>query len=511
MLEYQGELNLKDLTEYKETTSEYELFSFFHDKVVSGEITRFKQLMEFSEPILRSTRVYPVIMRIFELIKKVYWGFFSEMGKETHPRLWKELVIPDGKFPDAGDLKDTLQISNLYIAMLDIHGYTQFCMDSRKNLSMMHTLDSMMNTEARRISTSCQALSQRERGDEVVVVTASATDALTVTLALMDYFGKTTVIKDPKISTKREGNADALPAFKISAGITGGNTQSPLIITEKATLAGFLLNSGARLQTRANELSGKESRIMIAKQVMMNYVKENEKDPCTIFKSNTIYFLDTGQIEFKGVQIPSCEAIFKQEDMYKLKFGDEMVQLFNSIRDNLWETKIFQDLMALISKAVHFTPPFSYVPPAPIDGMQTITNESVVQICKQASKAYVTDEDYATAVNKLKIINTVLSEVPKFERLILDYLRGVIDKYDMLLEDYLKTIDREIDNRAQDIFHQGNYLKAWQTAKNAVVVYEKLKVMGRQSNEIPKKKALWLSLIKQNAAQMEFVLHSGKK
>jgi hypothetical protein len=167
--------------------------------------------------------------------------------------------------------------------------------------------------------------------------------------------------------------------------------------------------------------------------------------------------------------------------------------------------------MALISKAAHFTPQFSYAPPSPISGMQTITNESITQICKQAGKAYITDEDYATAVNKLKIINTVLSEIPKFERLILDYLRGVIDKYDMLLEDYLKTIDSEIDNRAQDIFHQGNYLKAWHTAKNAVVVYEKLKVMGRQSNEIPKKKALWLSLIKQNAQQMEFVLHSGKK
>jgi len=502
---------VKDLTEYKETSSEYELFSFFSDKVVSGEIKKFSQVKELAEPILRSQRTYPVIMRVFELIKKIYWGFFSEMGKETHARLWKELVIPDSKFPDAGDLKDTLQISNLYIAMLDIHGYTQFCMDSRKNLSMMHTLDSMMNSDARRISTSCQAVSQRERGDEMVVVAASATDALTVTLALMDFFGKTNVVKDPKISTKREGNADALPAFKISAGITGGNTQSPLIITEKATLAGFLLNSGARLQTRANELSGKESRIMIAKQVMMNYTKENEKDPSIIYKTNTIYFLDTGQIEFKGVQIPSCEALFKEEDMYKLKFSEEMVELFNSIKDNLWETKIFQDLLALISRAAYFTPQFSYAPPDPINGMQTITNESIAQICRQAGKAYMTDEDYATAVGKLKILISVLQEVPKFERLILDYLRGVTEKYEMLLDEYLKTIDSEIDNRAQDIFQQGNYLKAWQTAKNAIVVYEKLKNMGRQSNEIPKKRALWLSLIKQNAQQMEFVLHSGKK
>ena len=501
---------MKDLAEYTESTSEYELYSFLSDKVLSKEIEKFSQLKEFATPILKSQRTYPVIMRVFALIRKLYWGFFSDMTRETHLRLWRELVIPDKVFPEAGDLKDTLQISNLYIAMLDIHGYTQFCMDSRKNLSMMHTLDWAMNSEVRRISTACQAVSQRERGDEMVVVAASATDALTVTLAIIDYFGKTNVVNDPKISTKREGNADALPVFKISAGITGGNTQSPLIITEKGNLAGFLLNSGARLQTRANELSGKESRIMIAKQVYMNYMKENEKDKCALFKSNAIYFLDTGQIEFKGVQIPSCEAIFKAEDMYKEKMSEEMVQLFGAIRENLWEQRIFQDLMNLLAKAAQVMPKFSFVPPKPINGMQTITNESFVQLCRFALKAYAQEEDYSAAVNMLKTFITIIEEIPTYERLILDYLRGITDKYDMLLKVYLESIDREIDSRAPQIF-DGNYLKAWYAAKNAVTVYEKLKTMGRRSPEVPKKKALWYNLIKQKSGEMEFVLHSGKK
>jgi hypothetical protein len=383
-------------------------------------------------------------------------------------------------------------------------------MDSRKNLSMMHTLDWAMNTGVRRISTACQALSQRERGDEMVVVAATATDALTVTVAIMDYFSKSNVVDDPKIPTKREGNVDALPLFKISAGITGGNTQSPLIITEQGSLSGFLPNSGARLQTRANELSGKESRIMIARQVYMNYMKENEKDPCNLFRNNTIYFLDTGQIEFKGVQIPSCEAVFKPEDMYKEHFSDEMVKLFSSIKENLWEQKIFQDIMALISKSATVMPKFTVVPPSPINGMQTITNESFVQLCRTALKAYNTDEDYSVAVGVLKTFVTLIEQIPKFERLILDYLKGVTDKYDMLLISYLETIDKEIEDRAQVIF-QGNYYKAWLAAKNALTVYEKLKAIGRKSNEIPKKKALWFNLIKQKGGQMEFVLHSGKK
>ena len=501
---------MKDLTEYTETTSEYELFSFLCDKVVSREIIKFSQLKELAAPILRSQRTHPIIMRTFELIKKLCWGFFADMNKETHSRLWRELVIPDKQFPDAGDLKDTLQISNLYIAMLDIHGYTQFCMDSRKNLSMMHTLDWAMSSEVRRISTACQAVSQRERGDEMVVVAASASDALTVTLAIIDYFAKTNVVNDPQISTKREGNADALPVFKISAGITGGNTQSPLIITEKGNLSGFLLNSGARLQTRANELSGKESRVMIAKQVYMNYIKENEKERCTVYKNNTVYFLDTGQIEFKGVQIPSCEAVFKAEDKYKENFSEEMVQLFGSIKENLWEQRIFQDLMSLLSRAAQAMPKFTVVPPNPINGMQTITNESFMQLCRVALKTYVQDEDYSAAVNMLKTFISLIEQIPSFERLILDYLRGITEKYDMLLQIYLETIDKEIENRAQNIF-QGNYLKAWQAAKNAVTVYDKLKAIGRRSPEVPKKKVLWYNLIKQNSDAMEFVLHSGKK
>ena len=501
---------MKDLTEYTESTSEYELYSFLSDKVVAGEVRKFSQLMELADPILRSQRTHPVIMKTFELIKKLNWGFFANMARDTHAKLWRELVIPDVKFPDAGNLKDTLQISNLYIAMLDIHGYTQFCMDSRKNLSMMHTLDWAMSTEVRRISRACHALSQRERGDEMVVVTASASDAITITMAIMDYFGKTNIVNDPAVPTKREGNADALPAFKISAGITGGNTQSPLIITEQGNLSGFLLNSGARLQTRANELSGKESRIMIARQVYMNFMKENEKEKCTIYKNKTVYFLDTGQIEFKGVQIPSCEVVFKPEDKYKESFSDEMVQLFASIKDNLWEFKIFQDMMTLIAKAAQVMPKFTVIPPNPINGIQTITNESFAQLSREALKSYSQDEDYAAAVSMLKTFIFLIEQIPKFERLILDYLRGVTDKYDMLLNSYQETIDREIQNRAQNIF-QGNYYKAWLAAKNAVGVYEKLKAMGRKSNEVPKKKSLWYNLIKQNADQMEFVLHSGKK
>ncbi|MDR1929187.1 MAG: hypothetical protein LBQ44_01025 [Treponema sp.] len=501
---------MKDIGEYTEAVSEYELFSFLSEKIIFKEFTAFSALKTFVLPILKDKRIYPVIMRCFELIKRLNWGFFSEMTAQAHRRLWRELVIPDKNFPDAGDLKDTLQISNLYIAMLDIHGYTKFCMDSRKNLSMMHTLDWMMNTEVRRISTCCQAVSQRERGDEMVVVAASATDALTVTLAIMDYFGKTNVVSDPAIPTRRQGNAEALPVFKCSAGITGGNTQSPLIITEKGNLAGFLLNSGARLQTRANELSSKESRIMVAKQVQMNFMKENQTTKGPLSRNNAIYFFDTGHIEFKGVMIPTCEVVFKAEERYKEQFSEELIRLFGSIRESLWEQRIYLDLMDLLAKIAFAMPPFNVTPPNPVHGMISITNDSFMQLCRLSTKAYSTDEDYPGAVEFLKDFISIVEMIPGFDRLVLDYLRGITDKYDLLLKNYEASIEKEIDERAIEIF-QGQYLKAYQAAKNGAAVFEKLKVMGRKSPALTKKKNLWFSLIKAHKDEMEFTLYSGKK
>ena len=504
---------MKNIAEYNSGMTEFEFFSFLYEKIITKEAVTFSKLKELIAPVIKDKWTHPVIMRAFMLLKRLNWGFFAAISPSTHKKLWKEVIIPDKDFPEAGDLKKTLQISNLYVAMLDIHGYTKFCMESRKNLSMMHTLDWAIENEINRISMQCGAISQRERGDEMVVVAASATDALMVTLCIIDYFGKTEIVGDPEISTKRSGNAESLPIFKITAGITGGNTQSPLIITERGNLSGFLLNSGARLQTRANELSPKDSRIMIAKQVMMNYEKENKENKdntCILTRNDSIYFFDTGHIEFKGVMIPTCEVVFDKNERYKEQFAENMTQLFSSIRENLWEQRIYQDLIELLIKVAQSMPKFTVTPPQPIQGMQTITNESYVQLCRMGYKAYCIDEDYYLAVDFLRHVLYVSEQLPAFDRLILDYLNGVIDKYQILLNAYEKHIDKEVEEKSAAIFH-GDHYKAWVAAKNAYKVYEKLRVIGRKSNEITKKKNLWLGMLSQNKEKMEFTLYSGKK
>jgi hypothetical protein len=477
---------------------------------MNGEIKTFSELVKAAAAIIGNKKCHPVLMKAFELIKCLYWGFFSAISPKTHPKLWNEVVITNKNFPEAGDLKQTLQISNLYIGMLDIHGYTKFCMETRKNLSLMHTLDRAMEVEIGAISASCDAISHRERGDEIVVVAASATDIVTVVMAIIDYFGKTNLVKDSKIVTKRSTEAEALPAFKVSAGITGGNTTSPLIITDMGDLSGFLLNSGARLQARANELSPKECRIMSAKQVQMNFDKENAQTKCSLAENNTVYFFDTGHIEFKGVEIPTCEIVFMDSERYKEKLGAEVSRLMESIDQNLWEQRIFSDMLALIVKAAQVMQPFSVTPPVMIDNIQTLTNDSLVHLCKKAMVAYLREEDYNIAVSLLKDFVSIIEMIPSFDRLILDYLRGVNVKYTMLLNMYNENISKQIEEKASGIF-LSNYATAWEAAKKGVSMYEKLCVMGKNSELVAKKKNLWVYLIKQNQKELEFSMYSGKK
>ncbi|MDR1788501.1 MAG: hypothetical protein LBR16_08665 [Treponema sp.] len=501
---------MKSIADYNEQIPDDEVFSFLCGKVTKGEVRSFSQLRQCAEPVFKSQKRQAVLVRVFELIKRLNWGYFWCLDPLKHRKLWAELVVPDKQFSDVGDIKQIINMeTSIHICMLDIHGYTKFCQESRKNPSMLSTLDEAINNDIRAIADKCGAVCNRERGDEIVVVTASATDALAVTLGIFDYFAKTNILRDSTISVPRSGNAAILPAFKLSAGIAGGDIKTPLAITGQGSLTGFLLNMGARLQSRANELSPVESKIMITKQAVMRFKKENAADQSRIFRGAPLYFMDTGAIEFKGVQILTCEAIFKAEDRYKEHFSVQLQRLFDSTRENLWEQRIFFDLMELVGKAASEMPRFNVPLPAPLNGLVSIDNESLTRMASDALKAYSSDEDYPAAVAILHDLALAAGAVPSFDRIILDYLKVITEKYEHILEAYRSEIDREIDNRAAKIFSK-DYYKAWQTAKQTIVLYDKLKALGRGSKELPPKRVLWFGLIKKNQEKMRFKFHSGK-
>ncbi|MCL2230560.1 MAG: hypothetical protein FWC01_05640, partial [Treponema sp.] len=133
-----------------------------------------------------------------------------------------------------------------------------------------------------------------------------------------------------------------------------------------------------------------------------------------------------------------------------------------------------------------------------------------VQLCRLAMKTYCVNEDYYQAVDYLNILCDISEKINGFDRLILDYLRGVTEKYQLLLNAFEKHIDREVDDKAAHIFH-GDHYKTWIAAKNGAQIYEKLRGIGRKSKELTKKKNLWLNMLLQNKEKMEFTLYSGKK
>jgi hypothetical protein len=214
-------------------------------------------------------------------------------------------------------------------------------------------------------------------------------------------------------------------------------------------------------------------------------------------------------IEFKGVQLPTCEVVFKSEERHKEQFSEEMNKLFVSTRDGLWEQRVYMDLMELLGKTAAVMPPFTVNLRYPINGMATVNNDTITDLCKKGADAYA-KEEYPLAVLALKQFTLLLDQIPGYDRLVLDYVKGITDKYDTLLKMYEAAINREVEEKAQNIF-TGNNLKTYYAAKNAVSVYDELRSRGRKSSALTPKRTRWINLIRQNKDELEFALYSGKK
>jgi hypothetical protein len=113
-------------------------------------------------------------------------------------------------------------------------------------------------------------------------------------------------------------------------------------------------------------------------------------------------------------------------------------------------------------------------------------------------------------MEQLNKLIEILELIPNFDRLILDYVEGIAEKYDLMMKLYEKSIDKQIDDKIENIFN-GNHLKTYYAAKNGVVVFEKLRNIAKKSPELIMRKTLWYNLIKQNKEKMDLIIYSGKK
>jgi hypothetical protein len=489
--------------------NELKLFYHLYRLILARQIRTFSEVVD---NVARQTCTFSadkVVLHAFRLLKELHWGFFRDLSRDQFPRLWNELVMAHRSHPDAGDLKRNISISSLFVGLLDIHGYTRFCQESKRNLSQLQRLDEFLHSGVRRIAARNQALAHRERGDEIIIIAATATDAIKTTLEIVDSFSRRATLKGMGVQRDRDQTQSYLPEFRVSAGIAGGNMTTPLIITESGLLSGFLLNTAARLQTRANELAPSDSKCLITQPVLKSFLKEGEAAPQPIHQKGALRFLDNGSIAFKGVNVAASEVLFRKRDLYREKYGGELEILYDSLKKGLWKGRVFSDLLSLTIRVCEVMPAFDVM--VAMDGTAMgVNNATFIALCKQARELYESEEDYRSAVRLLEQVRSFAAHIGTLDRLVLDYLNRVADNYVRLVRAFEAKLDEEIQARLDTIF-KPELRAAYLSAERSSVTLERLRTLAYKSNALRNRKAVWYKLIEDAGEALDVEIYSGKR
>ncbi|MCK5200520.1 MAG: hypothetical protein KAR21_19330 [Spirochaetales bacterium] len=498
---------MKDISEYSADTSIFELSAHLYERIINRKINTFSELREYTSGIPRGSQIQIALMNAFKLIRNLHWGFFKDIDYPSYPKVWKELIIPDADYKYAGNLKRNMTISSIYIGMLDIHGYTKFCRQSNRNLSMLELLDSFMQGDISKITQENNVVSRRARGDEIILVGTSATDIINSVLSIIDYFSKRKIIKNDKLSKSRPGVKIILPDMHVTAGIAGGKIYTPLIITEDGDLSGDVVNTAARLQARANKISPTETRVIITKHVRHKYLKEQTAEDNT--KESALRFFNSGVIEFKGTSLHLYDLIFRETDLYLLDFQDEMMKLYDSLKRRLWKNMVFPDLMILLLKVLKSMPGFGINVSLGNGEKVVLSNSELIDLLKKSHSCYSERKDYSRALNLLSRIISYLEKVPSFDGLILAYAAGINRIYTTILNAYDNEIENLVESKIDKILSLEEQ-KTYNLVKRHYHIYEKLRSHVRSSSELCNRKALWYKIIEEETDKIELSIYSGK-
>ena len=498
---------MKNISEYKKETSVFELSAHLYEKIINGKIKTFSELKEYSSVIPRGSRIQIILMNAFKLIRNLHWGFFKDIDYPSYPKVWKEIVIPDSDYKYAGDLKRNMTISSIYIAMIDIHGYTKFCKQNNRNLSMLQLLDNFMQGDISKIAQENNVVSRRAMGDELILVGTSATDIINSVLSIIDYFGKRKIIKSEELSKSRPGAKIMLPDMHISAGIAGGKIYTPLIITMDGDLSGDIVNTAARLQARANKISPVSTRVIITKHLKYKYMKELEDGKGGV--ETGLRFFNSGIIEFKGISISLYYLLFRREDFYILKYQDEMLALYDSIKSNLWKNKVFPNLIKLLIKALLSMPVFRITAVMGEGRKIMLKNSELIDLCKNALNSYSIKKDYSGSLTVLGNLITYLVKVPSFDTLVLQYTKDIFRIYSSILLVYDMEIENLLEARIEKLLSLEDR-KTYNLVKKHFHIYEKIRNQVRNTDELCNRKSLWYKIIEDETDNLELNIYSGK-
>ena len=480
---------MKDIREHGPGSSPYETLVHIEDKIMAGELRTFQALKSYARVLIDSQRGKVILKRAFELQRQLYWGFFRDLQPSTYPALWNQVVLPDPDFDFAGDLKGYMSIPDIYVGLLDIHGYTRFCRENRNNMSQLDLLDRMIHEEVRAMAAKNGVLSRRARGDEILMLAASAADLAETALALMEHLSR-----PRRLTGGKDGQAPGtdllLPPFQLSAGLAGGQKYTPLVVTRDGDLSGDIVNTAARLQARATRLSPHRNRMLVTSHVQQKLASANghQKHPHLA----EVKYLNTGSVAFKGTSLLVFDAVFLKSEAWRMDIQEDLEELCASLEKGMWRVKLFEDAVALIVRLAKCAPTFSIrrrENGAEIDAMEFIA------MARKAGELFA-GERFEQAVASLGELVDLLSALEGVDEVALEYLVGIAEGYASIGEAFAAKVDAEIFTNPEAVLGQ-QAKGSFTTLRKHCELYGELLAKARLS--VKSRKANWYKVADETA------------
>jgi class 3 adenylate cyclase len=488
------------MSEYGPGSSPYEVLVHLSDRILSGELRTFQALKSHAGAIADSPRGKPILKKAFDLQRQLYWGFFRELSPQGFHALWNQVVMPDPDFDFAGDLKGYMSIPDIYVGLVDIHGYTRFCHENRNNMSMLDLLDRTLHEDVRGMAAKCGVLARRARGDEVLMLAASAADLAETVLSIMDFFSKRRRIHDDG-GGKGAPFDMLLPAFQVSAGLAGGQKFTPLVITRDGDLSGDIVNTAARLQARATRLSPNHNRILVTSHVQQKLAGVDTKKRHHLAE---VRFLNTGSVSFKGVNLLVYDAVFLKTEAWRLDIQGELEELYASIEKSMWRSKVFDDALRLAARLAKSLPVFSIPGGDPEGG--DLEASGFLALIRSAQQDFA-EERFETAIASLSELVSLLSLVDGIDEVALEYLSGIAEGYQTIAASFVATLDAEIGANPDSVL--GPKEKAsFETLRKHSALYQRIVDKARLA--VRNRKAGWFRIADECAPAIGVTIESRK-
>lgn len=437
------------------------------ERIAEGNITDFAGLRGMVSQWPPGPHTAAALEVGFSLIKTLHWGYFAPLDPVRFPRLWSELVIPDLEYDFAGDLKRSISLPNLFIGFVDLHGYTKFCRENRRNLSRLTLLDSIIQKQIPPIVERAGVLSRRVRGDEILLIGASAAEVLESVILVGEFFR----------DEQGVGNYGAFfPRFEIAAGIAGGQGFTALVVTEDGDLSGDAVNTAARLESRAGRISPDRTRIMMTNHVHRKLLSElsSQEDRARYPRLAKVDFVEAGSVEFKGLTVNVVDTVFLDgPDAHRIKYRAALTDLYKAIEGGHWKGKVFETALRLA------------------EAVGLVGDEATAAAARSRSHAAYAAwerEAYEEALAEYASLLALLSATDGRDELALDYLTAVQRCYGRIMETFADALDAETDASVSTLFGEKD-LANYRMLQTHFVAFTRIREATRK--RVRNRKTLW--------------------